>query len=204
MTYKGKLPKQQRRIGLTGGIASGKSTISKYISEEKKIKVLDADNYAKQLIIPGENSYKKIIEHYGPKIINKESIINEINTSKLKNIIFNNHHEKIWLENLLHPLIKNQMANDCLKFKEKKTLILEIPLLFEANFNDLCTEIWLVKCSENIQRERLMKRDKLNKSEAGKLISSQMSNEEKEKRADIVLVNENNINPWKFEIDQLI
>tara|TARA_B100000131_G_scaffold127147_1_gene124153 strand:+ start:1469 stop:2083 length:615 start_codon:yes stop_codon:yes gene_type:complete len=204
MTYKGKLPKQQRRIGLTGGIASGKSTISKYISEEKKIKVLDADNYAKQLIIPGKNSYKKIIEHYGPKIINKESIINEINTSKLKNIIFNNHHEKIWLENLLHPLIKNQMANDCLKFKEKTTLILEIPLLFEANFNDLCTEIWLVKCSENIQRERLMQRDKLNKSEAGKLISSQMSNEEKEKRADIVLVNENNINPWKFEVDQLI
>ena len=96
------------------------------------------------------------------------------------------------------------MANDCLKFKEKSTLILEIPLLFEANFNDLCTEIWLVKCSENIQRERLMKRDKLNKSEAGKLISSQMSNEEKEKRADIVLVNENNINPWKFEVDQLI
>ena len=204
MTYKGKLPKKQRRIGLTGGIASGKSTISKYISEEKKINVFDADNYAKQLIIPGKNSYKKIIEHYGPKIINKESIINEINTSKLKNIIFNNHHEKIWLENLLHPLIKNQMANDCLKFKEKTTLILEIPLLFEANFNDLCTEIWLVKCSENIQRERLMKRDKLNKSEAGKLISSQMSNEEKEKRADIVLVNENNINPWKFEVDQLI
>lgn len=204
MKLKTDLPPNQRRIGLTGGIASGKSTISKYIQIQKKIQVLDADCYSKQLIMPGRNSYQKIIDRYGIDIINKRSTKQEIITKKLKNIIFNNSSEKIWIENLLHPLIKHQMMNDCINFKNQKTLILVIPLLFEANFNDLCTEIWLVKCSEECQRKRLIKREDINIDEANKLIYSQMSIQEKEAKSDEILINENDGSDWQQKLDKLI
>ena len=204
MKLKTDLPPNQRRIGLTGGIASGKSTISKYIQIQKKIQVLDADCYSKQLIMPGRNSYQKIIDRYGIDIINKRSTKQEIITKKLKNIIFNNSSEKIWIENLLHPLIKHQMMNDCINFKNQKTLILVIPLLFEANFNDLCTEIWLVKCSEECQRKRLIKREDINIDEANKLIYSQMSIQEKEAKSDEILINENDGSDWQQKLDKLL
>ena len=204
MKFEEILPKNQKRIGLTGGIASGKSTISEYIHKQKKIEILDADFYSKQLIMPGKESYHKIIEHYGVEITDLESPNKEIITSKLRKIIFNDSLEKIWLENLLHPLIKYQMLNDCIKLIENKTLVLVIPLLFEANFNDLCTEIWLVKCSEDAQRKRLMKRDRISREEAEKLISSQMSLEEKEQKSDIVLVNESSRTNWEKQLDNLL
>ena len=204
MKLKTDLPQNQRRIGLTGGIASGKSTISKYIHIQKKIQVLDADCYSKQLIMPGEKSYQKIIDRYGIDIINERSPKQEIITKKLRTIIFNNSSEKIWIENLLHPLIKHQMMNDCINSKNQKTLILVIPLLFEANFNDLCTEIWLVKCSEESQRKRLIKREDINREEANKLIYSQMSIREKEEKSDVILINENDSSDWQQKLDKLL
>ena len=96
------------------------------------------------------------------------------------------------------------MFNDCIKLIENKTLVLVIPLLFEANFNDLCTEIWLVKCSEDAQRKRLMKRDKISREEAEKLISSQMRLEEKEQKSDIVLINESSRIDWEKQLDNLL
>jgi len=204
MKLKTDLPQNQKRIGLTGGIASGKSTISKYIYTQKKINVLDADCYSKQLIMPGEKSYQKIIDRYGIDIINNRSPMQEIITKKLRTIIFNNSSEKIWIENLLHPLIKHQMMNDCINSKNQKTLILVIPLLFEANFNDLCTEIWLVKCSEETQRKRLIEREDINIEEANKLIYSQMSVQEKEEKSDVILINENDGSDWQQKLDKLL
>ena len=154
--------------------------------------------------MPGKESYHKIIEHYGVEITDLESPNKEIIPSKLRKIIFSNSCERIWLEDLLHPLIKYKMLNDCIKLIENKTLVLVIPLLFEANFNDLCTEIWLVKCSEDAQRKRLMKRDKISREEAEKLISSQMSLEEKEQKSDIVLVNESSRIHWEKQLDNLL
>ena len=96
------------------------------------------------------------------------------------------------------------MMNDCINFKNQKTLILVIPLLFEANFNDLCTEIWLVKCSEECQRKRLIKREDINIDEANKLIYSQMSIQEKEAKSDEILINENDGSDWQQKLDKLI
>ena len=154
--------------------------------------------------MPGEKSYQKIIDRYGIDIINNRSPMQEIITKKLRTIIFNNSSEKIWIENLLHPLIKHQMMNDCINSKNQKTLILVIPLLFEANFNDLCTEIWLVKCSEETQRKRLIEREDINIEEANKLIYSQMSVQEKEEKSDVILINENDGSDWQQKLDKLL
>ena len=194
---------KQKRIGITGGIASGKTTIAKYISSFKKIKVLNADEIAKQFLLSETKSYKEIIQHFGHRIIDCSSPTQEIQTKLLKEIIFANPTEKIWLENIIHPLVKEKMNNKCMQMNDK-CLILEIPLLFEANFTDLCTEIWFIKCSQKIQLKRLMNRDKISRNEALKIINSQSNNIDKEKLSNAVIHNDENNENWKIKINELI
>ena len=194
---------KQKRIGITGGIASGKTTIIKYISSFKKIKVLNADEIAKQFLLSETKSYKEIIQHFGHRIIDCSSPTQEIQTKLLKEIIFANPTEKIWLENIIHPLVKEKMNNKCMQMNDK-CLILEIPLLFEANFTDLCTEIWFIKCSQKMQLKRLMNRDKISQEEALKIINSQSNNINKEKLSDVVIQNDVNNEIWKIKINELI
>ncbi len=199
-----KLVSDQRRIGLTGGIASGKTTIANYIKSIKNIDLLDADIYSKELTISGTKTYENIINKFGTLIIDNESPSKEINRRKLKEIIFKYPQQKIWLENLLHPLIKEKMINQSRYLQHKKVLILIIPLLFEAKFNDLCTEIWIVKCSKKIQIKRLIERDNINQEEAERIINSQMNLSTKTKENYIFLNNENESQTWKKQINKLI
>ena len=155
MSIQPKLKNKQRRIGLTGGIASGKSTIASYIKKYKDIPILDADQYSKELIKPKSNSYKKVLAYFGPQIVDEYSSENEINVALLKKIIFENSIHRTWIQNLLHPLIKEKMIEECNQFEKNKILLLVVPLLFEAKFTDLCTEIWLVKCPREIQKKDL-------------------------------------------------
>ena len=194
---------KQKRIGITGGIASGKSTIANYISNFKKIKVLNADEIAKQFLLSETKSYKKVIQHFGHRIIDCSSPTQEIQTNLLKEIIFTNPTEKIWLENIIHPLVKERMKNKCNQMNDR-CLILEIPLLFEAKFTDLCTEIWYIKCSQKMQLKRLMNRDKISQEEALKIINSQSNNINKEKLSDVVIINDGNNEIWKIKINELI
>ena len=199
----GNQERKQKRIGITGGIASGKTTIANYISNFKKIKVINADEIAKQFLISETKSYKEIIQHFGHRIIDCSSPTQEIQTKLLKEIIFANPTEKIWLENIIHPLVKEKMNNKCMQMNDK-CLILEIPLLFEANFTDLCTEIWFIKCSQKMQLKRLMNRDKISQTEALKIINSQSNNINKEKLSDAVILNNENNEIWKIKINELI
>ena len=200
-----KLKNKQRRIGLTGGIASGKSTITNYIREHKNIPILDADNFSRELTKPNTYGYKQIIEYFGNQIIdnknNSEKVINRI---LLKNIIFQHAESKAWIEKLLHPLIKEKMIEECSQYKNNQTIILVIPLLFEAKFEDLCTEIWLVKCPKEIQKKRLIKRDKISENEALTTINLQLSFEEKRKLSDVILDNSDDQNKWVNKIKELI
>ena len=133
----------QRRIGLTGGIASGKTTITNYIRKHKNIPIIDADNLSRELIKPNTYGYKKILDYFGTKIIDKNNSERVINRKLLRNIIFKNTENKEWIEKLLHPLIKEKMIEQCSQYKNNQTIVLVIPLLFEAKFEDICTEIWL-------------------------------------------------------------
>ena len=195
----------QRRIGLTGGIASGKTTIANYIRKHKNIPILDADNLSRELIKPNTYGYKKILDYFGNKIIdNKNNTKQEINRKLLRNIIFKNSESKEWIEKLLHPLIKEKMIEECSKYKNNQTILLVIPLLFEAKFEDICTEIWLVKCPEEIQKKRLITRDKISEKEAYEFINLQLSFEEKRKFSDIILDNSDDQNKWINTIKELL
>ena len=197
------LEHKQRRVGLTGGIASGKTTIANYISNSKKIEILKADDIAKLFLLSKTKTYKKIIKHFGNEIIDFSSPTKEIKTKLLKEIIFKKPTEKIWLENIIHPLVKENMKNRILK-TNNKFLILEIPLLFEANFTNLCTEIWLIKCSQKTQLKRLMSRDKISEKEGMRIIDSQSNNIDKEKLSDVIICSDDDNQTWKTKINQLI
>ena len=195
----------QRRIGLTGGIASGKTTITNYIRKHKNIPILDADNLSRELIKPNTYGYKKILDYFGNKIIdNKNNSERAINRKLLRNIIFKDSESKEWIEKLLHPLIKEKMIEECSQYKDTQTLVLVIPLLFEAKFEDICTEIWLVKCPREKQKKRLMTRDKISEKEAYDSINLQLSFEEKSKFSDIILDNSDDQNKWIDTIREIL
>ena len=199
-----KLINNQRRIGLTGGIASGKSTITNYIRTNKKIPILDADNLSKELIKPNNIGYEKILDYFGNQIIDKCSPEKAINKKLLRNIIFEDEKEREWIQNLLHPLIKEKMIEECNKHKNNEIILLAIPLLFEAKFENICTEIWLVKCTEKEQIERLMRRDQLSKEKARKIVKLQLNFEAKTKFSDVILDNSTDRNLWIKKIKELI
>ena len=204
MSIQPKLKNKQRRIGLTGGIASGKSTITSYIKKYKDIPILDADQYSKELIKPKSNSYKKVLAYFGPQIVDEYSSENAINRTLLKKIIFENSIHRTWIQNLLHPLIKEKMIEKCNQFEKNKILLLVIPLLFEAKFTDLCTEIWLVKCPKDIQKKRLMKRNKISNNDAEKIINLQLNFEDKSKFSDVILDNSDDQKLWINTIQKLL
>jgi len=200
-----KLKINQRRIGLTGGIASGKTTITNYIRKHKNIPIFDADKLSRELIKPNTYGYKKILDYFGNKIIdNKNNSEKEINRKLLRKIIFKHSESKEWIEKLLHPLIKEKMIEECSQYKNNETIVLVIPLLFEAKFEDICTEIWLVKCPKEIQKKRLITRDKISEEEAYESINLQLSFEEKRKYSDIILDNSDDQNKWVDTIRELL
>ena len=195
----------QRRIGLTGGIASGKTTITNYIRKHKNIPILDADNLSRELIKPNTYGYKKILDYFGNQIIDdKNNSEKSINRKLLRNIIFKHSESKEWIEKLLHPLIKERMIEECNQYTNHQTILLVIPLLFEAKFEDICTEIWLIKCPKELQKKRLITRDKISEKEAYETINLQLSFEEKSKLSDIILDNSDDQNKWIKAIKELL
>ena len=199
-----KLINNQRRIGLTGGIASGKSTITEYIRTYKKIPILDADNLSRELIKPNTTGYKKILDHFGNQIINECSSEKTINRKLLRKIIFKDKKNREWIQKLIHPLIKEKMIEECNKYKKNKIILLVVPLLFEAKFEDICSEIWLVKCTEEQQIKRLVKRDKISEKEACAIIKLQLNFAAKTNLSDVILDNSGGRHQWKNKIKELI
>jgi len=195
----------QKRIGLTGNIASGKSTIAKYIANSKNFKILSADNYSKEILNNRRETYEQVITYFGNEILDKSSRSKQINFKFLKKIIFNNENKRKWIESILHPIIKIKMIEDCIRYKHDKVLILEIPLLFEARFESICTEIWLIKCSQANQIQRLIDRDKISRYEAEKIINIQSNNIKKEEKSQKIFENnDQNIENLFKKINEII
>ena len=195
----------QRRIGITGGIACGKSSVGNYLAKNKKLPIIDADVFSKEILSPGTSSTAKIIKRYGDIIINNTTgAADTINRLALRKIIFNNKTEKIWLEELIHPLIIKRINLEIEKLNLEPVIVMIIPLLFELNLTELCSEIWLIECTLNQQISRLMKRDKINKEIAIKIIKSQISTHKKKKLVDIIIDNKKEPRLWVDQIDGLI
>lgn len=174
-----------RIIGLTGSIATGKSTVANYIAQTYKIPILDADIYARHAVAPNSPLIIEIRQRYGNEILQKSG---NLNRSKLGEIIFNNPHERHWLEQLIHPYVRDKFVQKIAQ-STAKTIMLVVPLLLEAGMTDLVTEIWVVYCSSQQQLERLMQRNHLTLEQAQARINSQMPIETKVASADVVLDN---------------
>ena len=176
----------QRRIGLTGGIASGKSSVGRWL-EQQGIPVLDADVYSRRALAAGTEASRTVLTRYGPQVASSSS--DGIDRAALGRIVFKDRSERQWLEELVHPLVHQAFSSDLSDHREEPVVVLMIPLLFEAGLERLCSETWVVSCSPNQQLARLIQRDGLSESEARSRISSQIPLEQKEQMADHVIDN---------------
>jgi dephospho-CoA kinase len=190
----------KRIIGLTGGIGTGKTTISNYLVQHHQLPVLDADIYAREAVQPGSPILNEIFERYGVAVKLPDATLNR---KRLGEIVFNNPDEKQWLEQQIHPYVRDRFQSE-LDSLIVSTVVLVIPLLFEAEMTDLVTEIWVVSCSPEQQLQRMMERDQLSLEQAQARINNQLPLEEKIARADVVLNNSSTLEALLKQVDQLI
>ena len=174
-------------IGLTGGIASGKSTVSKYLAE-KGFKVYDADKIAKD-ISKKKSVQEEIILTFGDKILDENR---NVDRKKLKEIVFKNKEKLKQLNAIIHPKVIDFYK----ELKEKNTdeiIIFDVPLLFESGIEKFCDKILVVISDYEIQLNRIVERDKIDRELASKIIKSQLSNKERIKKADVVIENNSSL-----------
>jgi dephospho-CoA kinase len=196
----------QRIIGLTGGIAMGKTTISDYLTQKHQIPVLDADLYARETVQPGSKILQEIVERYGSGVLLPDG---QLNRQRLSEIVFNSSAERLWLEQSIHPYVRDRLV-EALKTdplnnaQNYPIVVLVIPLLFEARMTDLVTETWVVTCPKVRQLENLMQRDSMSLEQAELRIQSQMAIEKKIARADVVINNSSTLTDLFKQIDELV
>ncbi len=194
----------QRRIGLTGGISTGKSTVADYLAHRYGLPVFDADQAARQAVTVGSPVWEQVrdryanADRYGDEIILPDG---EINRRKLGEIVFNHPVELRWIEAQIHPVVRDRLTQTLTTWADSPTVILMIPLLFEANMTDLVSEIWVVACDPAQQQQRLMERDRLTRSQAEARIHQQMPLGEKIAAADQVLHNTGTLEELYGQID---
>ena len=189
-------PNSRRLIGLTGGIGTGKTAVASYLANNYNFPVLDADRYAREAVAPNSQLLTALFDRYGGRIKLPDG---SLNRPALAEIIFCDRAEKIWVESQIHPHVR-QRFETALKSLSEETIVLVIPLLFEAKMTDLTTEVWVVSCPEETQIQRLIERDKLPRQQAKQRIASQFSQADKIARADVVL---NNSASWQYLWQQI-
>jgi dephospho-CoA kinase len=175
-------------IGLTGGIASGKSTAAKTLSELGAV-IIDADKTAHRLMEPHQAVWEDIVNNFGLEILNSDMTINRI---KLGAIVFDQPKQLEVLNRITGPRIVEALKNSIMKIKTERpesVVILDVPLLYEAHMEKLCDQVWVVWVSREIQIKRLMERNGFTQDEAIKRIESQISLDEKARQADVVIDN---------------
>jgi dephospho-CoA kinase len=187
----------KRIIGLTGGIATGKTTVTNYLASAYNLPILDADIYAREAVSLGSPILGAIAQRYGEQILLPDG---SLNRQRLGEIIFNRQDERNWIDNLIHPDVRDRFLK-AITQSSLKTLVLVVPLLFEAGMTDLVTEIWVVHCSQEQQLQRLIQRNHLNREQAQARINSQLSIEEKVADADVVLDNSSTLEVLLKQID---
>jgi dephospho-CoA kinase len=180
------IPPHQRRIGLTGGIATGKSRVAELLAGRHGLPVLDADRYAREALAAGSAGEQAVLARYGARV---RAGSGGIDRAALGRIVFSDATERGWLEALIHPLVRARFAADLAALAAAPVVVLMIPLLFEAGLEELCSEVWLVDCREDQRLQRLMARDRLSEVEARPRVAAQWPLERKRPLADLVIEN---------------
>lgn len=190
----------KRLIGLTGGIATGKSTVANYLAATYHLPILDADIYARDAVSINSPILAQIAQRYGAEILLADG---NLNRTKMGEIIFNQPEERYWLENVIHPYVRN-CFHQTIHESSVNTLVLVIPLLFEAGLENLVNEIWVVFCSTEQQQERLIHRNNLSSEEALVRINSQLPISKKIALADVILDNSSSLELLLQQVDLVI
>lgn len=189
---------KQRIIGITGGIATGKTTASDYLHRTYGLPILDADLYARQALTGDRLS--KISDRYGQVIFDEQG---KLDRQKLGNIVFTSVSDRHWLEELIHPCVRECLTTEANRLAPL-TVIMVIPLLFEAKMQDLVTETWMIACDHHQQLQRLINRNHLSEFEALQRIDSQISQAEKLELADVAIINSDNTEELFFQVDKAL
>lgn len=189
-------------IGLTGGIASGKSTVATFF-KDAGIPVIETDQIAKTVLTPGSAAYDQVVQHFGESILLSEGIINR---KALGERIFKNESDREILNQIVHPEVRTitQSKVDVLKKEGHALIVIDVPLLFEAGFDQDVDSTLVISVPKAIQLERLMARDGIEKSYALKKINAQLSLKEKRKRADVVIDNRGSILDTKNQFNEVL
>jgi len=170
-------------IGLTGGIGCGKSTVSAFFAE-LQIAAIDADIIARQLVMKGQPAIQKIAAHFGCEILTD----GELNRGRLRDIIFQDDSQKKWLNDLLHPLIRNEITNR-LAEANGPYVLLEAPLLFENGLDTLTDYNLVIDIDPQLQIARASARDGVSATSIKAIINSQIDRQQRLQKADFVVNN---------------
>ncbi|WP_346243363.1 dephospho-CoA kinase [Shouchella clausii] len=175
------------RIGLTGGIASGKSLVATYL-EKQGIPVVDADKLARQVVEPGEPALAQIVATFGQNVLQTDGTLDR---KQLGAIIFGNEQKRKRLNQIVHPAVRQLMKKQAELYEQRgyTRVVLDIPLLYESNLFHMVNQVWLVYVDEATQLRRLIERDGLTETEANQRIAAQMPLTAKKAQADVLIDN---------------
>lgn len=173
-------------VGLTGGIASGKTTVANLFHQHFAIDLVDADIVARQVVEPESAGLNAILEHFGSDIVTNNG---ELNRPKLREIIFHDEQQKQWINQLLHPMIRQEMQRQLAEVTSPYGLLI-VPLLVENQLQSMADRILVIDVSEPIQIERTMMRDQVSEKQARAILASQATREQRLAIADDVIKND--------------
>lgn len=176
-------------LGITGGIATGKSTVVKYFKEQG-FPVVDGDQIARAIVEPGMPALKALAQAFGSEIIQS----GKLDRKKLARIVFEDDQKRREMDQILDGYLRETITNQIKEATKVAPLVIaDIPLLYEADYGQYMDQVAVVYIPEELQQKRLMKRDNLTEAEARKRIDSQLSIEEKRRRADVVFDNQGSV-----------
>lgn len=191
-------PHQPFVVGLTGGIGSGKSAATAYF-EKLGIDIVDADEVARDVVAPGSEGLKEIVNRFGNSILLEDG---NLNRATLREKVFSDINEKNWLNNLLHPLIRLRMQH-LIGESTSPYCILSVPLLVENKLTEMCNYVVVVDCPETMQLERALKRDGSTEETIRNIMASQVTRNERIEAADTVVDNSTTLSALSAQIADL-
>ena len=187
-------------VGLTGGIGSGKSTVARLFGE-LGVHWVDADDVAREVVEPGTPALERISEHFGKKILTSEGALDR---AQLRGIVFEKPEERVWLESLLHPIIREELIRQLNPENYQLPYVLLVsPLLLETDQHELVDRIIVIDVPEETQIERTMARDTNSREQVERIIGAQMSREDRLARADEVIDNDRPLDDVTRQVREL-
>ncbi|WP_318478570.1 dephospho-CoA kinase [Photobacterium leiognathi] len=186
-------------IGLTGGIGSGKTTVANLFADTYGIDIIDADIVAREVVEPNTFGLNAIIEKCGKEILLEDGTLNR---AKLRDAIFSQPELKTWLNNLLHPLIREKMQQD-INQSQSPYCLLVVPLMVENNLQTMTHRLLVVDVDEQVQIERTQQRDNVSLEQIKNILASQASREQRLDAADDVITNNGDNKALVSQVEQL-